>query len=229
MQNNIVIGSRLDKNKKVIPNTGVSITKESKTAQLISTIKDPLVIANPITKEVLIGMHLSKESAKGLVILPPGGSGPPIHIHPTYDEIFEVIDGRFEFYKTGKKVELQLGEKITVEAGIAHTFKPLGNTFSAFIGEASPAGKISEVIKTIYGLAIEGKLDAKGRPGFLQGIALGKELQDDTLFTSPPPGIQKFLFKLLGNSAKKKGYKAIYPHYANDEFWRAHIDQVINL
>lgn len=103
-----------------------------------------------------------------------------------------------------------------------------GNTMASFLVEAKPVGKLNEVVHTIFGLAHDQKLVKKGRPGIWHGIAIGKELSNDTYFSSPPVAIQRFMFRLFGKTATAKGYKAIYPEYGEDDFWRRKVEQIVN-
>lgn len=54
--------------------------------------------------------------------IPAGQKGPPPHIHPLQDEIFEVIEGKLVLSVNGKKIVLEEGESFAVKAKAAHTF-----------------------------------------------------------------------------------------------------------
>ncbi|MCI1265035.1 MAG: cupin domain-containing protein [Saprospiraceae bacterium] len=54
--------------------------------------------------------------------IPAGQKGPPPHIHPLQDEIFEVIEGQLELLAKGKKIILEQGQSFNVTAKMAHTF-----------------------------------------------------------------------------------------------------------
>lgn len=54
--------------------------------------------------------------------IPAGQEGPPPHIHPLQDEIFEVIEGKLELSAKGKKIVLEIGQTFNVTANTAHTF-----------------------------------------------------------------------------------------------------------
>jgi mannose-6-phosphate isomerase-like protein (cupin superfamily) len=227
MPTTITIGQTLDGKGQPIPGTGVTLAADSPTAQLLRAHPNAVMISNPITREYGAALHSTGTDgvpvAKGLGIIPPGSLGPPEHIHPAYEEIFEVVEGQFTFWLSKKPRVVSAGDTITVPPGVAHTFRPVGDQVAAFLLEARPAGQLNEVIRTIFGLAHDGQLDKKGRPGFWQGIAIGNELRNDTLFTSPSPAIQRLLFKLLGKTAAKKGYQAVYPRYVDDAFWRSRV------
>jgi len=54
--------------------------------------------------------------------IPAGQMGPPPHIHPLQDEIFEVMEGKLELSANGKKIVLEAGQSFNVIANTPHTF-----------------------------------------------------------------------------------------------------------
>jgi quercetin dioxygenase-like cupin family protein len=228
----LLIGRCFTADRLPIEGSGVLLERNSPTARLLLAQRDTVIIANPITREYGAAVWLKNKEGeavlKGLGIIPPASVGPPPHIHPNYDETFTVLEGCFDFLLNGKTVRIAEGETMVVKKGTAHTFKPAANNrVCSFLLEANPPGKLNEVIRTIWGLALDGKTNSKGQPSnFFQGIAIGHELADDTLFVSPPPFIQRALFKLLGKTATKKGYKGIYDTYSADDFWRKRVEQL---
>src|SRR3954470_17919220 len=57
-------------------------------------------------------------------LIQPGAPGPPPHIHPDpVRETFEVLEGEFELLHGGDWKRLRAGESMTVEPGVAHTFR----------------------------------------------------------------------------------------------------------
>lgn len=228
--NTKIIGRTLNKNGEPIEGTGVELNMEGPTFKLLATQENLIIFSNPVTSEYAASVDIKDENGnittKGLGILPAGASGPPKHIHPSYEEEFEVVEGSAIFVLNNKEIIMHAGEKVIVPAGTAHTFRPHGKEFLSVLVEARPLGKLNEVVHTIFGLAHDGKLDKKGRPNFWQGIAFGSELSDDTVFTSPPPAIQRLIFKLFAKSAKKRGYKALYPEYMEDSFWKNRVEQL---
>jgi mannose-6-phosphate isomerase-like protein (cupin superfamily) len=229
-EDTIFIGRKLNEQGKPVEGTGVALDKDSPTAKLLLA-QNTVIIANPVTKEYGAAVKVKNEHGqiitKGLGIIPPNSVGPPEHIHPTYDETFTVVEGKFEFLLNKKSIIMSEGETVVVKRGTAHTFKPADKKVCSFLLEANPQGKLNEVIRTIWGLALDGKTNSKGQPNeFWQGIAIGNELKDDTLFVSPPPFVQRFMFKLFGQTALKKGFKGIYDKYSEDNFWTSRIEQL---
>jgi quercetin dioxygenase-like cupin family protein len=62
----------------------------------------------------------------GLAMVPPGG-GPPPHREPG-DEIFIIVEGRYEYVLDGERTEVGPGGVVFVPRGCAHSFKNIGDT-----------------------------------------------------------------------------------------------------
>ena len=71
--------------------------------------------------------------------IPGGQEGPPPHIHPMQDEIFEVIEGKLELSAKGKKIVLEEGESFNVTANTAHTFSNPHDRETRFRATYKPA------------------------------------------------------------------------------------------
>jgi hypothetical protein len=79
--------------------------------------------------------------------------------------------------------------------------------------EVRPGARFEEMIKNLYGLAQDGKTDAKGMPNLLQAALFAREFEDVLWFTKPPRPVQKVLFAALAPVARFLGYKGSYPEY----------------
>jgi hypothetical protein len=79
--------------------------------------------------------------------------------------------------------------------------------------EVRPGARFEEMIKNLYGLAQDGKTDAKGMPNLLQAVLFAREFEDVLWFTKPPRPVQKVLFTALAPVARFLGYRGSYPEY----------------
>ena len=67
------------------------------------------------TQGELLEMHFDIETATG--------DSPPLHIHPHAEESYEVLSGVLEVNVEGEWEQLTAGERHSVPAGTAHTFR----------------------------------------------------------------------------------------------------------
>lgn len=207
---------------------GITLPVDSPAFDLLEQAVTPL-FSNPVRGEygagIVLSEHSNGEYVRGLDISPPGNEGPGEHIHPSYDEHFEVVEGEFVFEVDGQRRTLEAGDTVVVERGTPHAYRNESDAIAVCVVEARPAGRLEEVLSTLFGLAHDGKLRANGQPGFWQGMVLAEALAGDTVFTSPPPAIQKALAAVFGPIGRLLGYRATYPRYEVDSFWEERVEQ----
>lgn len=208
---------------------GLTFPADSPTVEMLRTASFPL-FSNPQLGEYAAGLATAEETdgeyAQGLLITPSGATGPAEHFHPTYAETFEVVEGEFIVEVKGEPGTLGAGESITIESGTPHTFRNESDSYASCIVESRPAGRLGEVVMLLFGLAHDGKLPESGQPSFLQAMVMAEEMGDDTVFTSPPPAVQKVLAKVFGPIGRHLGYRATYPAYVSEEFWEERVEQL---
>ena len=71
---------------------------------------------------------------------PPHFAGPPLHVHPGFDETFLVVDGRLEMRIQDEVAELASGASAFVPGNIPHTFSNPGSEPASFLLVCSPGG-----------------------------------------------------------------------------------------
>jgi hypothetical protein len=69
------------------------------------------------------------------------------------------------------------------------------------------------MLENLFGLAMDGKLDATGQPPFLQVMVWLTDLKSKVYLAAIPVGVQRFLAAVLSPIAKWMGYRAFYPKY----------------
>jgi len=207
---------------------GLTFPADSPTLDALAAATSSL-ISNPQLGEygaaLVTAAETDGEYARALAITPPGAQGPAEHYHPGYAESFEVVEGEFVVEIEGTPRTLSASESITVEAGTPHTFRNESDSYATCIVESRPAGRLEDVVQLLFGLGHDGKLAASGRPGFLQAMVMADEMGDDTIFTSPPPTVQRVMAAVLGPIGRRVGYRSSYPKYEDDAFWEAHVEQ----
>lgn len=121
---------------------GLTFPSDSPPLDVLADATAPL-ISNPQLGEYAAALTMADDTdgeySRGLIITPPGAQGPAEHFHPNYDEHFEVVEGEFIVEINGEPQTVHAGEKLTVEAGLVHTFRNEPHSYASVIGEALPA------------------------------------------------------------------------------------------
>jgi mannose-6-phosphate isomerase-like protein (cupin superfamily) len=175
------------------------------------------VIENPVTGERAV-VRVGKEESGGELLVAdlyvrPGGAVLGEHVHPAIEERFTVMSGRVGFRLDGREVIAYPDERLRVPPGAAHDWWNAGDEEAHVLVEISPGKRFEEAIKNSFGLAQDGKTDAKGMPNLLQLVASAREFEDVLYFTRPPRPVQKILFAVLAPVARFLGYRGSYREY----------------
>lgn len=224
----LITGRRLDANGAPVDGTGFAYEGGSRLAALIAQRCSP-IYSQPITGEWVFGLVMARDSGgafeRGVGIFPAGNAGPPEHIHPAYEERFDILQGEFVFRIAGKEHPARAGQQLVVPSGTPHTFRCVGSGFGAMVVETRPAARTGEVIATLFGMAHEGGLTPSGRPKLLHAMVIAGEYADDTVFTSPPPALVIPLARLIAPLARAFGRRATNAKYLEEAFWQAQVEQ----
>jgi quercetin dioxygenase-like cupin family protein len=174
------------------------------------------IIANPVTRERVIFRQTTLETNGELLefddILEAGGIGPPEHVHLRQVERFEVITGTMGLRLAGRERILRTGETVSVDPNTAHRWWNAGDDPVCMRTQFRPGLQLEIFFETLFGLAREGQLDAKGMPRFLQVAVLVPPFE--MYLAKPPVPLQKALFAVLGPVAARRGYRVAYPKYS---------------
>jgi quercetin dioxygenase-like cupin family protein len=175
------------------------------------------VYQNPASGEravVLVGTDTT--AGERLVVdlyLRPGGGMTGRHFHPAMHERFTVIQGTINFNLNGQDRLAVSGESVDIAPGTVHDFWNSGSTEAVARVEVEPAARFVEMIQNGFGLAQDGKTDAKGAPNLLQISLFAQEFDDVIRYVQPPPAVQRVLFAILAPLARRLGYRGSYPEY----------------
>jgi quercetin dioxygenase-like cupin family protein len=181
---------------------------------------------NPVTGERAVTRVGGEESGGELVIadlyVRPGGAVAGEHVHPGIEEVFTVVEGSVGFRLDGREDVAGPGQRLVVAPGVSHYWWNAGAEKAHVVvelrGEASLLEGFVTMLSNLFGMARDGKTDAKGRPNILQAALLAQDFEDVLYFTSPPHAVQKALFGVLAPIARLLGYWAVYPGYGPSGF-----------
>ena len=174
-------------------------------------------IENPVTGERVVVRLGTEETGGELLVVEalvkPGGAVTGEHVHPAIEEYFTVVSGRVGFRLDGRESIAEPGQRLRVPAGMAHDWWNAGEEEARIVVEISPAERFEVMIANLFGLARDGKTNAKGIPNLLQAALFAREFEDVLYFTRPPRAAQKVLFGILAPVARLLGYRGSYPEY----------------
>ena len=172
---------------------------------------------NPVTGERVVVRVGTEEYGGELLVadlyVRPGGAVAGEHVHARIEEWFTVQEGRIGFRLDGRESIARPNVRLHLPAGVAHDWWNAGEEEARVVVEVRPGARFEEMIKNLYGLAQDGKTDAKGMPNLLQAALFAREFEDVLWFTKPPRPVQKVLFTALAPVARFLGYRGSYPEY----------------
>lgn len=70
----------------------------------------------------------------------PRFPGPPLHVHPGFDETYPVLEGRLEAVVGARRSELTPGAVAYVSGSVPHTFRNPDGERARFLSICSPGG-----------------------------------------------------------------------------------------
>ena len=176
-------------------------------------------IDSPQTGERLIFRSTADSSGGELfqaeLIMRPGPYVVRSHIHPSQEESFVVLEGRFG-WKIGKETGVgQPGETLVCPPRVPHSQWNAGDGQMRILYEHRPALTSAETFfETYFGLSRDGKLSRKGDMNLLQASVLLPVVGDFIRPSQPPLFVQDRLLAALAPIARRRGYRARYPQYA---------------
>ncbi len=175
------------------------------------------VYENPVTGERAVVRIGTEETGGELLVVDlyvrPGGAVIGEHFHPAIEERFTVFRGRLRYRLSGKVGDAEAGVPLTVPAGVPHEWWNEGPEEALVRVEVRPAARFEAMILNAFGLAQDGRVNARGMPNLLQLALFAREFDDVIRFTRPPRVTQRILFGLLAPIARLLGYRGSYPEY----------------
>lgn len=134
------------------------------------------------------------------------------HTHTVQEERFDVREGWLTFRLNGDVRRAGPGEEVVVPPGSRHSFWNAEDTYAVAILEVRPALNIETTFETMFGLARDGKTNAKGMPSLLQIAVLS--VAADGYVAGPPIWLQRSALRALAFVARRAGYRERYAKYS---------------
>ena len=176
-------------------------------------------IENPVNGERIEWVETAASTSGALLsfdlVLRPGAAVAARHRHLRQDEHFRVRAGRVGVEVGGQEASFGPGEETVAPAGVAHRWWNAGAEQAIVRVALRPALDTETFFETLFGLARDGKTNAKGIPGLLQIAATVHELGDScSCLDRPPVAVQRAAAALLAPVARLLGRHATYERYS---------------
>ena len=131
---------------------------------------------------------------------------PPVHVHPTAEESYEVIEGALDVFVDGTWRTLRAGESANVPAGVPHTLRNATSEPVRLVNIHRPALQFESFFREMHGLIRQGKIKRmppkEPRSAIYAAMLFGK-YPDEMRVIKPPNGV----FKALAFVGRTLGFK----------------------
>jgi mannose-6-phosphate isomerase-like protein (cupin superfamily) len=173
------------------------------------------VIENPVIGDRVTFLKSAEETEGEYLLLkvelaPHGGNA--MHYHLTFTEAFEVLEGRLNIDLGGRHLVLGPGEKALVPIKAHHRFYSTSDEPVTFTVEIRSARRMEEALRVAYGLARDGKTNAKSVPRNIFQLALLYQLGESYL-AGMPLFLQRAVFGALAKVARWRGVEKSFEKY----------------
>ena len=122
----------------------------------------------------------------------PEMPGPPVHVHPTADESYEVIEGALDVCVDGEWRTLRAGESATAPAGAPHTLRNATKETVRIVNIHRPALQFESFFREMHALIGQGKIKhlppREPRSAIYVAMLFGK-YPDEIRVVKPPSGV----------------------------------------
>jgi mannose-6-phosphate isomerase-like protein (cupin superfamily) len=121
----------------------------------------------------------------------PTRGGPPVHLHETAEETFDVLEGRLHVLVGDAWTPLEAGQSITVPIGTPHSVDNRSGEELVFVNTHRPALRFEEMFREMHALVTAGKLalPPRGPRTAIYGAMLFTKYGDEQRVTKPPQAV----------------------------------------
>jgi len=126
--------------------------------------------------------------------VPPGGEGPPEHVHIGQVEEGFVVSGVLTASVGGKRVTVRAGESTALPADVPHRWWNEGAEPLVFKGRAIPAGELDRFLQAIFAIVNAGP---RNRPSLFHLAHLLHRYRHAYQMTMMPRWVQRLAFPLV--------------------------------
>ena len=158
----------------------------------------------PMTWEVLRSGG-DGEGFEAVNRLDPRMEGPPVHVHPTAEESYEVRSGTLDVFVDGEWRRLEPGQKAVVPAGVPHTLKNDSDQAVEIVNVHSPALRFESFFRQMHRLTSRGTmaLPPRNHRSLIYAATLFSSYPEEIRVVKPPPAV----FNALAFVGRRLGYR----------------------
>lgn len=165
-------------------------------------------IVNPRTGQEMTFTVLSAGELRIDSVNPPTDLREPAHVHPRQTSGAEVHEGELVFEVDGAIRRLGPGDRIEVPANTPHRFWNEREEPARSVQFFRPALDIASFFQTLFALARDDRLDAKGMPRPLQLAVMVDAFADEIRPVTPPWPLLRTGAAVVAPIARRRGYSA---------------------
>jgi quercetin dioxygenase-like cupin family protein len=137
------------------------------------------------------------------------GAHLPEHFHPSYEELWETLDGKARVKLAGSWRDLEPKDgPVLVGRNVRHELANESDGQIRLRTEVKPAGRLEEFLRDTARAAQEGLYNHRNLPTSLRGALwaarLAQSFRDDTVMTSPPPALQRVVVPLVARLGRRE-------------------------
>lgn len=133
-------------------------------------------------------------------------AGPPLHVHPTAEESYEVIEGTLDVCLDGEWRTVRAGETAIAPAGVPHTLRNATTEQVRLVNIHRPALEFESFFREMHSLIQQGKikrLPPKEPRSAIYAAMLFAKYPNEIRVTKPPNAVFKAL-ALVGRALRFK-------------------------
>jgi quercetin dioxygenase-like cupin family protein len=133
-------------------------------------------------------------------------AGPPVHVHPTAEESYEVVEGALDVYLDGEWRTVRAGETAIALPGVPHTLRNATTEQVRVVNIHRPALQFESFFREMHSLIQQGKIKRlppkEPRSAIYAAMLFGK-YPDEIRATKPPNQVFQAL-ALIGRALRFK-------------------------
>jgi quercetin dioxygenase-like cupin family protein len=173
------------------------------------------VIEDPVLRQRYVFRRSTaadgEESLELEVWVDPSGGVIP-HVHPTFEERFEVLEGEVTFWVNRKRLPTRAGETAIVPPGARHSYRNRSREPARMVTRVRPPEpELQGFLEDAAALGRAGLYTRYALPKSLRGLlglaVMADHYRDTTIVLMPPPFLQRILLGPFVRLGKRRGFR----------------------